>query len=224
VEGDWFFHCHILYHMMAGMNRVFSYEEQAPNPYLPNKEWAYKKLQKESNEFHFMAENDFATNGNDGMAMLQNARWSFGTEWRLGYHDGHGYESETHIGRYIGKNQWFMPFVGFDWRYRKSEGSVEKNIFGQGNTKDTRAVASLGAEYTLPMLVTIQGEIFTDGNIRFQLMREDIPVSPRLRWAFMVNTDKEYMTGFKYIVTRNLGLSSHYDSDMGLGFGATLNY
>jgi hypothetical protein len=22
-EGDWFFHCHILYHMMAGMNRVF---------------------------------------------------------------------------------------------------------------------------------------------------------------------------------------------------------
>ena len=224
VEGDWFFHCHILYHMMAGMNRVFSYEEQVPNPYLPNKEWAYKKLQKESNEFHFMAENDFATNGNDGMAMLQNTRWSIGTEWRLGYHDGHGYESETHIGRYIGKNQWFMPFVGFDWRYRKSEGSVEKNLFGQGSTKDTRAVASLGAEYTLPMLVTLQGEMFTDGNIRFQLMREDIPISPRLRWAFMVNTDKEYMTGFKYIVTRNLGISTHYDSDMGLGFGATLNY
>jgi len=224
VEGDWFFHCHILYHMMAGMNRVFSYEEQAPNPYLPNREWAYKKLQKESNKFHFMAENDFASNGNDGRVMLQNTRWSFGTEWRLGYHDEHGYESETHIGRYIGKNQWFMPFVGFDWRYRKSEGSVEKNIFGQGNTKDTRAVASLGAEYTLPLLVTLQGEIFTDGNIRFQLMREDIPISPRLRWAFMANTDKEYMTGFKYIVTRNLGISTHYDSDMGLGFGATLNY
>ena len=28
AEGDWFFHCHILYHMMAGMNRVFSYEKQ----------------------------------------------------------------------------------------------------------------------------------------------------------------------------------------------------
>ena len=224
AEGDWFFHCHILYHMMAGMNRVFSYEKQTSNPYLPNKEWAYKKLQEESNKLHFMVENDFASNGNDGRAMLQNARWSFGTEWRLGYHDDHGYESETHIGRYIGKNQWFMPFVGFDWRYRKTKGMVEKNIFGQGNTKDTRAVASLGAEYTLPLLVTLQGEVFTDGNIRFQLMREDIPVSPRLRWAFMVNTDKEYMTGFKYIVTRNLGISTHYDSDMGLGFGATLNY
>ncbi|WP_283636112.1 multicopper oxidase domain-containing protein [Aquaticitalea lipolytica] len=224
VEGDWFFHCHILYHMMAGMNRVFSYEKQAPNPYLPNKEWAYRKLQSESNQLHFMAENDFATNGNDGKAVFQNTRWSFGTEWRLGYHDEHGYETETHIGRYIGKNQWFMPFVGFDWRYRKTNGKVETNIFGQTNTKDQRAVLSLGAEYTLPMLVILQGEIFTDGNVRFQLMREDIPISPRFRWAFMINTDKEYMTGLKYIATRNLGISTHYDSDMGIGFGATLNY
>lgn len=224
AEGDWFFHCHILYHMMAGMNRVFSYEEQAPNPYLPNKKWAYNKLQSESNQFHFMTENDFTTNGNDGMAMLQNTRWSFGTEWRLGYNDESGYEMETHIGRYIGKNQWFMPFIGFDWRYRKQNGEVEKNLFGQTNTKDQRAVLSLGAEYTLPMLVKFQGEVFMDGNVRFQLMREDIPISPRLRWAFMVNTDKEYMTSFKYIATRNLGISTHYESDMGIGFGVTLNY
>ena len=99
VDGDWFFHCHILYHMMAGMNRVFSYEDSQPNPLIPNKEKAYKKLQAESNQFHFMVQNDFATNGNDGKAMLQNTRWSFGTEWRLGYHDKHGYESETHIGQ-----------------------------------------------------------------------------------------------------------------------------
>jgi FtsP/CotA-like multicopper oxidase with cupredoxin domain len=223
TEGDWFFHCHILYHMMAGMNRVFATGDYV-NPYLPNKEWAYKKLQAESNMFHFMIENDFATNGNDGMAMLQNTRWSIGTEWSLGYHDEHGYETETHIGRYIGKNQWFMPFVGFDWRYRKLGDEVEKNLFGQTSTKDQRAVVSLGAEYTLPLLVILQGEVFHDGNVRFQLMREDIPVSPRLRWAFMVNTDKEYMTGLKYIVTRNIGITTHYDSDMGFGFGASINY
>lgn len=225
VDGDWFFHCHILYHMMSGMNRVFSYEKQDANPYLPNKEWAYKKLQAESNKPHFMAENDFATNGNDGMAMLQNTRWSFGTEWRLGYNDKEGYETETHVGRYIGKNQWFMPFVGFDWRYRKLEhNEIEKNIFGQKNTKDKRALFSVGADYTLPMLIIAQVEIFTDGNVRFQLRREDIPISLRLRWAFMVNTDKEYMTGLKYIATRNLNISTHYDSDMGFGIGTTLNY
>ncbi|MDP1971960.1 MAG: multicopper oxidase domain-containing protein, partial [Sediminibacterium sp.] len=119
TEGDWFFHCHILYHMMAGMNRVFSYDKQNDNPLLPNKKWAYRQLQKESNPFHLMAQNDFATNGNDGMAMIQNTRWSISTEWRLGYRDMHGYESETHIGRYIGRMQWLMPFIGFDWRYRK---------------------------------------------------------------------------------------------------------
>lgn len=225
ADGDWFFHCHILYHMMAGMNRVFSYENSAPNPLLPNKEWAYKKLQNESNGLHFMAENDFATNGNDGKAMVQNARWSFETEWRLGYHDRHGYETETHIGRYIGKNQWLMPFIGFDWRYRKMKmNEVEKNVFGQSNTKDNRAVVSLGVNYTLPLLVIAQAEVFHDGNVRLQLMREDIPVSKRLRMAFMVNTDKEYMAGLKYIVGKNIGITTHYDSDMGVGFGMNLNY
>jgi hypothetical protein len=225
LEGDWFFHCHILYHMMAGMNRVFSYEKQESNPLLPNKKWAYNKLQRESNQFHFMAQNDFATNGNDGMAMLQNTRWSFGTEWRLGYNDMHGYETETHIGRYIGRNQWFMPFIGFDWRYRKfGIDEQERNLFGQTNTKDNRAVASLGFNYTLPMLVVFQAEVFQDGNVRLQLEREDIPISKRLRASFMVNTDKEYMIGLNYIAGKNLGFRTHYDSDMGFGVGLTLNY
>ena len=167
IEGDWFFHCHILYHMMAGMNRVFSYENQSPNPYLPNKEKAYKKLQRESNSFHFMAENDLASNGNDGHFMFQNTRWSLGTEWRLGYNDMHGYETETHIGRYIGKMQWFMPFIGFDYRYRKfGIDEQEKNLFNQSNTKDNRAVISFGFEYTLPLLFKLQSEVFTDGILR----------------------------------------------------------
>ena len=224
ADGDWFFHCHILYHMMAGMNRVFSYENSAPNPLLPNKEWAYKKLQKESNGIHFMAENDFATNGNDGKAMAQNARWAFETEWRLGYHDRHGYESETHVGRYIDKNQWLMTFIGFDWRYRKIDRNNIENVFGQRNTKDNRSVLSLGVNYTLPLLVIAQAEVFSDGNVRFQLSREDIPVSKRLRMAFMVNTDKEYMAALKYIVSKNIGITTHYDNDMGIGFGVNLNY
>ncbi len=225
LEGDWFFHCHILYHMMAGMNRVFSYENQDPNPLLPDKKWAYKKLQRESNELHFMFQNDFATNGNDGMAMLQNARWGFGTEWRLGYNDKHGYESETHVGRYIGKMQWLMPFVGFDWRYRKlGQNEVEANLFGQKSTKDNRTQFSLGVAYTLPMLMILQTEIYHDGNVRVQLRREDIPISKRLRAAFMVNTDKEYMVGLNYIVRKNIGFRTHYDSDMGFGVGLTLNY
>jgi len=64
----------------------------------------------------------------------------------------------------------------------------------------------------------------TDGKLRFQLMREDLPVSKRLRFNFMVNTDKEYMAGLRYAVTKYLSLSSHYDSDMGIGAGITVTY
>lgn len=223
-EGDWFFHCHILYHMMAGMNRVFEVGDYK-NPLLPNKEKAYKALQKESNMAHFMAQNDFATNGNDGSAMIQNARWSLGTEWRLGYNDMHGYEVETHLGRYIGKMQWLMPFVGFDWRYRRmGEDEHEKNIFGQVNKKDVRRAVSAGFMYTLPMLVNFQAEVYHDGIVRLQLMREDIPISPRLRGGFMFNTDLEYMGDLTYVINKNMGIRTHYDSDMGWGFGLSLNY
>lgn len=224
TEGDWFFHCHILYHMMAGMNRVFAVDDYK-NPYLPNKGKAYRMLQREHNMPHLMAQSDFATNGVDGEAMLMNARYSLGTEWRLGYNDMHGYEVETHFGRYFGKMQWLMPFVGFDWRYRKmGMDEHEKNLFGQVNKKDRRSAVSLGAMYTLPMLVNIQAEVYHDGIFRLSLMREDIPISKRLRAGFMVNTDREYMGDLRYILTRHIGIRAHYDSDMGFGAGLSLNY
>jgi hypothetical protein len=121
--------------------------------------------------------------------------------------------------------QWLMPFVGFDWRYRKMEdGEMETNLFGQGSTKDVRSVFSAGVNYTLPMLIIAQAEVFTDGNFRLQLERKDIPVSKRLRMSLMWNTDKEYMAGLRYIIKRNFGVTTHYDSDMGIGFGASFNY
>ncbi len=211
--------------MMAGMGRIFSYENSPPNPEIPDPKLAQRKLFADDRKFHFMAENDFATNGNDGEAMFSNTRWSIGTEWRLGYNKMHGYETETHIGRYIDKMQWIMPFIGFDWRYRKmDEDEMEENLFGQTSTKDERSVFSAGLEYTLPMLIKAQAEVFTDGNFRLQFERMDIPLSKRLRMDLMWNTDKEYMAGLRYIIERNFGVTMHYDSDMGLGVGVSLNY
>jgi len=157
--------------------------------------------------------------------MYQSTRWSIGTEWRLGYNDMHGYETETHIGRYIGKMQWIMPFIGFDARYGKMcIDQQEQNLFGQTNTKDKRTVFSAGINYTLPMLIMAQAEVFSDGKFRLQLERKEIPVSKRVRMGFMVNTDKEYMVDTRYIIGKNVNVRAHYDSDMGLGIGAGLNY
>ena len=227
ADGDWFFHCHILYHMMSGMGRVFTYENQPKNPLIPNPKYTYRKLKGDDRKFHFMGENDIATNGNDGMAMVQNTRWSLMSEWRLGYMDMHGYEVETHLGRYIGKMQWFMPFIGYDYRYRKREGQLnyqESNLFNQSDTKDTRQAFSAGFSYTLPMLIHFEAEVFTDGTVLLQLKREDIPITKRLRFGFMLNSDKEYMVDFRYILNKNMGIRTHYDSDMGFGVGLSLNY
>jgi CopA family copper-resistance protein len=224
AEGDWFFHCHILYHMMAGMNRVFAVGDYN-NPYLPDKAHAYNMLQMESNMPRLMAQNDFATNGNDGALMLLNARWSLGTEWRLGYHDRHGYETETHLGRYFGTMQRLVAFAGFDWRYRNMGiDGHEKNLLGQLNKKDNRLALSLGLMYTLPMLVNLQAEVYHDGIIRVSLLRDDIPLARRLRAGFMINSDLEYRADLRYIISRNVGVRTHYDSDMGFGVGLSLNY
>lgn len=245
TSGDWFFHCHILYHMMSGMGRVFSYTnvDSASAPNLPDPKLAQRKLFADDRMPHFMAKVGLETNGSDGAAMFANTRWKLSTLWHLGYHAEHGFESETMFGRYLGKMQWIYPYVGFDYHY-KTEGpnakgifdwqhspknifgdnADEKNLFGQTSNKNDRHTAVAGIAFTLPTLTIADFRVDGDGKLRFQLSREDIAVTPRLRLSWMINTDKEYTVGMRYIATKYISLSSHYDSDMGLGAGITFTY
>ena len=116
--------------------------------------------------------------------------------------------------------QWFMPFIGYDFRYRtKGINFQEKNIFGQINTKDKRQAFSIGIEYTLPMLVKLETEFFTNGTFLIQLNRDNIPITKRIRAHLMINSDKEYMIGLQYIANKYVAVRTHYDSDMGFGVG-----
>ncbi len=225
-DGDWFFHCHILYHMMSGMGRIFTYENSAPNPYLPDVKKAARLFARDDRAWHFMLQNDFATNGNDGEAMYMNKRWNLQSEWRLGYTEAHGQEVETHFGRYFGKMQWLFVNVGLDWRTRDGHGGnyPEDNLFGQRNTKNSRSVGHIGFQYTLPMLLVVDVRIDTDGQLRSQLMREDIPLTPRMRMDLMYNTDLEFMAGLRYVLDKTWAIRAHYDSDMGPGLGVTISY
>jgi FtsP/CotA-like multicopper oxidase with cupredoxin domain len=231
-SGDWFFHCHILYHMMSGMGRIFHYDDSATGPAsatsgpgadLSSPTQDLQKIYADDREIRPMARVGLESNGSDGEAMVADTRYRFQTEWRLGTDAKKGYESESHFGRYLGKMQYWLPYVGWDFRYRRT-GGKEKNLFGQTDTKDHRNVFCAGVQYTLPLLLTLDWRIDMKGNLRAQLGREDVPVTSRLRFSFTVNTDKEYMAGFRYILTKYIGLSTHYDSDMGFGAGLTLNY
>ncbi len=191
--------------------------------------------------FHFMANVGIESNGSDGAAMLANTRYKFSEMWHLGYHDEHGYESETMFGRYLGRMQWWYPYVGFDYHYKVEGtpaknifdfehspknifGSEEKNWFGQKSNKNNRHTEVVGIAYTLPLLFIADARVDGDGKFRFQFSREDIPLTSRLRFSMMINTDKEYAAGFRYIATKYISLGTHYDSDMGLGAGIILTY
>ncbi len=237
-SGDWFFHCHILYHMMSGMGRIFSYQGSQPNPEIPNPKLAQRKLFWDDRHPHFMTKVGLQSNGTDGEAMLAQTRWKLSTVWHLGYHDEHGYESETMLGRYLGKMQWWYPYAGFDYHYKKTGtmhmeggligknifGNEAYNLFGQVSNKNNRKTIIAGIAYVLPMLVIADARVDGNGKFRFQLSRDDVPVTKRLRFNIMANTDKEYMIGFRYILTKYFSLSTHYDSDMGLGAGLTIIY
>ena len=240
--GDWFFHCHILYHMMSGMGRVFSYDNPLVDKTdITDPKVAKRGLNSDDKKYHPMGRVGIESNGSDGEFMLAQTRWKASTLWHLGYHDEHGYESETMVGRYLGRMQWWYPYVGFDYHYKKEGlfqknffdlngsvknifGSEEKNWFGQKSNKNNRHTVVAGIAYTLPTLTIADFRVDGDGKLRFQLSREDIPLTPRLRFNWMLNTDKEYMAGFRYIVTKYFSLSTHYDSDMGIGAGITLTY
>lgn len=230
-SGDWFFHCHILYHMMSGMGRIFSYENTPPNPQLPDLKYARRKLFADDRKFYLKANVGLETNGSDGEIQYANTRWIAATEWRLGLDPENGYESETYVGRYLGTIQWLLPFVGFDYHYNnrtKKPGEpdyeMERNLFGQESNQSNRKTVIAGIRYTLPMLINAEARVDGLGKFRFQLEREDIPVTSRLRLNLMANTDKEYMVGFRYVVGKYWSLSTHYDSDMRLGAGLTITY
>ncbi len=227
-SGNWFFHCHILYHMMAGMGRVFTYENSPPNPELPDPKKAYRQFKRDNSMRHLMIRGDILFNGTEGEAILSNNRYALQQVWDIGFKDENAIESETYFGRYLGAMQWWYPYVGFDYHHKDeknhSTSADAKNMFGQVSNKDNRKTVVAGVQYTLPWLVTADARIDGNGKFRFQLKREDIPLTARLRFNFKANTDKEYGLGLRYIISKWFALSTQYDSDRGVGAGMTLTY
>jgi hypothetical protein len=222
-SGDWFFHCHILYHMMSGMGRIFEYEHSPPNPEVPDSAMALKMVYMDDRMIHPAGSAAFQSNGTDGQISLSTTRYRFQTEWKLGFNDQGGYESQGQFGRYLGKMQYWYPYLGWDFRYLPGEIN-NKTIFGQQNSSLLRNVAVAGVQYLLPMFIIADCRVDMSGNWRFQLSRQDIALTNRLRFGFMLNTDWEYMMGLRYILSKYVSLSAEYDNDLKFGAGIAITY
>ncbi|WP_160139934.1 multicopper oxidase domain-containing protein [Chryseobacterium sp. c4a] len=235
-DGDWFFHCHILYHMMAGMGRIFSYENSKPNPQLPNRKLAWKNFLKDNKMISSMAMLDVASNKIHAETMTMfGPRWANLNEFHTNWNFDH-FEGSAKVGRFLGKFQWALPYAGV--RVQKNHEIMERQMaedmgmdfhgkktwFGQQKASKNKYAFIVGMQYVLPMLITADASVDHNGKVLLELSREDIPLSRRLRGNFSVNSDGEFSTGIRYIVQKYLSISGNYDNEMGWGAGITLTY
>ncbi|MBN8651514.1 MAG: multicopper oxidase domain-containing protein [Cytophagales bacterium] len=209
-EKDWFFHCHILYHMMAGMARVVSYENSPPNTQLTPKD--QQKVYKEDRMLYFWGQTKIATDAVFGFANIVGNRGILGTTYRVSYKNQ--YEFQPDYQRFLDKRQFLSAYVGADIRNTFQVTENGKQI--------DRKVGVLGMRYLLPMFVQSELRVDHRGNVRFQLSRNDMPITRRLRLSLVGNSDWEYNIDFDYNIGKRFYIHASYDSDYKYGAGLTM--
>ena len=213
-EKDWFFHCHILYHMMSGMARIVSYEGSEQNEFAKTD---YKKLKKEDNALYLWYDLSVHSQGTWLSGNISNNKNALEFEGRATWTGN--FETETHLLRYIDNKQFLAFYVGFD--YRKNKTFPQFDI---PNNKDNRHVFDAGFYYLLPMLIRSEWRVDNTGKLRLELGRKDLPLINKLFFDWQINTDKEYTLGFHYMITKSFSISTNYDSDYKWGAGLTWHY
>lgn len=210
-ERDWFFHCHLLYHMEAGMARVFSYQEQGPQHRV--------NLGPESlDPYYFMLEGSLQTHMSTGMATVQNSRNNFNALWDVGwgetakpYPHGHRAEHEVDLtySRYFNPN--LSAFGGL--RLTNYDTSKDRGIFG--------------FYYRLPYLIQSEVLVDTEADVRLRLGKVFQVTSRFSLFAegeFDTNTRWEWTSGAKYFLSKRWSLIGQYHSDHGLGAGLNFRF
>lgn len=213
-EKDWFFHCHVLYHMMAGMGRVFSYADSPPNTQVAptKKNWNYFK-NEDARMWHPTYKLSAQSNGVFGHASTSNNDYVFSTDFHA--NPWKGFEFENRVGRLFGNEQFLFAYGGFEVNREKDDVT---------NRWKTKAYGTAGIEYTLPMFVKADMRVNTKGKFRLQLAREDMALTKRLRFDGYWNTDKEWQLGLRYILRSRWQISGNYYNHYGFGAGVTYNY
>lgn len=210
-ERDWFFHCHLLYHMEAGMARVFSYREQGPKHQV--------NLGPESlDPYYFMLEGSLQTHMSAGMVTVQNSRNNFNALWDVAwgstakpYPDGQTaeYEVDLTYSRYFNPN--LSAFGGL--RLTNYDTSKDRGIFG--------------LYYRFPYLIQSEVLVDTEADVRLRLGKT-FQITSRFsvfaEGEYDTNTSWEWTSGAKYFLSKRLSLIGQYHSDHGLGAGLTFRF
>ncbi|GAA0564120.1 hypothetical protein GCM10009415_53050 [Chitinophaga japonensis] len=212
-DKDWFFHCHILYHMMSGMSRIVHYEGSKRDTALAS--FPLKKLIDEEKMWFFYGSIAAKSHMSELQANYINARNAFRAEVNANY-DGQ-YEANVSYERYIG--DWFRPYIGFSTLRQQYY-----NLFtGKQTFEQDFDLPVLGVRYTLPFFIDADLRVNAKGRVRFELDGEQW-LLPRMFFNWRVNTDKEYHLDLEYMLARKISLSGGYDSRYKWGGGLLVRF
>lgn len=203
--GDWFFHCHLLYHMDSGMARVIHYEYFLLPPELaPLRPRLYR------DPWYFWGEADILSNMSTGFVTGANTRNNLTAAWESGWQEMEGSDWETLLTWERYHNRFFTLFAGGEF----------------GNIRDkNRAVA--GIHYLLPFLLETSALIGSDSEGRVE-MSKTFHVLPRLALHGHIEYDSktfwEYRAGLSYTMSKSWSLRSEWHSGYQWGGGLQIRF
>ena len=219
--GDWFFHCHVLYHINSGMARIFSYDTPRDERL---KDFPLANLTTEANEIWTWGELTAASHMTEFYATATNIRNQLSIAAEYGWNEN--LEAEVTYERYL--NDYFRLFGGI---------TVENEM--ENSLDELETVAIGGIRYLLPLL--INSELRIDNKLRPQVgLNAGVMVFPRIGvfgefeyqmdfgWVndlpATVNYEEEttWQTGLEYRLGKNISLYGSYDNRFGAGGGLSI--
>ncbi|SRX55075.1 multicopper oxidase domain-containing protein [Aequorivita sp. CIP111184] len=221
--GDWFLHCHILYHMNAGMDRIISYD----TPRDPRMEkHPVSKLINETDPFYAWSLVDAASHKTSFDFVASNIRNQFNVSAEYGWNQN--LESEVTYERYL--HDYLRVFGGVN---------IENDVRDSMDEITTTAIA--GIRFLTPYLFDLDVRI--DNKLRPQIsLSREILIFPRTaifgKYEYQAdfgwvddlpagdNFSKEitWSAGVEYFLSRNFSLMASYDNRFGAGGGLSVRF
>lgn len=228
-DSDWFFHCHVLYHMMSGMARVYSYGDER-DPRL--KEYPLKVLVNEGKHWYSWGRTEVASH----MASLNLVSANIRNQLNLNVEYGWNQiaEGEFTYERYL--YDYFRVFAGVNVENEK------KNSFDEVVTTavagfrfftpymfdlDVRIDHLLRPQIGLEREIMILPRTVAFGEIEYQAdfgLVNDIGDEDNLIGNDLYKEELVWAAGLEYFLSRNFSLMASYDNRFGFGGGLTARF
>jgi CopA family copper-resistance protein len=218
-SGAWFFHCHILYHMMTGMGRIFQYSNYS----RPDTLTAYplKNLMHDDKSWFFWGNATLSTTMGEFNALYSNRNNAFmlngdaGNWWKSNF----TYETTATYEHFV--TPYLRPYIGFVSSNKNEYLDYFKNYHREVPVQDNRGI--LGLHYLLPFFINADLRIDDRAHFRLQLEGETW-LFPRIWLHYLWNTDNEYELGLEGRLSQYVSITGGYHSDYGWLIGTLLRF